>query len=329
MLDNLNVAQPVRVDWRPGAALLLRRDPAADARHLPAQPGRQVPDLRLRRARPGDVLGLRRHPQPGAGRVLRPRRLLHGDVPEARGVRAVASTKIQSTPGIPDFMDWNQLTELPLFWVPFHSLPFTICRGHRGAGALRLHHRRRDVQAPGGRRLLRHHHAGDRRDPHDPDHRPAGLHRRRQRHHRPRDAARLGHPHRPRQVHPLLRLRRLPVRPCMFVRAVRAAASSAACWWRCATRRTACASPATTSPTSRSSCSACAAVFAAIGGAMFTLQVGFMSPSFVGIVPSIEMVIFAAVGGRLSICRRGLRHAAGQLRQDLLLRSFPAALAVR
>ncbi|WP_373085627.1 urea ABC transporter permease subunit UrtC [Sneathiella sp.] len=43
------------------------------------------------------------------------------------------------------------------------------------------------------------------------------------------------------------------------------------------------------------------AAFAAIGGAMFTLQVGFMSPSFVGIVPSIEMVIFCAVGGRLSI----------------------------
>lgn len=43
------------------------------------------------------------------------------------------------------------------------------------------------------------------------------------------------------------------------------------------------------------------AMFAAIGGAMFTLQVGFMSPSFVGIVPSIEMVIFCAVGGRLSI----------------------------
>ncbi len=41
--------------------------------------------------------------------------------------------------------------------------------------------------------------------------------------------------------------------------------------------------------------------FAAIGGAMFTLQVGFMSPTFVGIVPSIEMVIYAAVGGRLSI----------------------------
>jgi len=44
-----------------------------------------------------------------------------------------------------------------------------------------------------------------------------------------------------------------------------------------------------------------AASFSAIGGAMFTLQVGFMSPSFVGIVPSIEMVIFAAVGGRMSL----------------------------
>lgn len=43
------------------------------------------------------------------------------------------------------------------------------------------------------------------------------------------------------------------------------------------------------------------AAFSAIGGAMFTLQVGFMSPSFVGIVPSIEMVIFCAVGGRLSL----------------------------
>ncbi len=44
-----------------------------------------------------------------------------------------------------------------------------------------------------------------------------------------------------------------------------------------------------------------AAVFSSIGGAMFTLQVGFMSPSFIGIVPSIEMVIFAAVGGRMSL----------------------------
>ncbi|MBU3737321.1 MAG: urea ABC transporter permease subunit UrtC, partial [Methylobacterium sp.] len=36
------------------------------------------------------------------------------------------STKIQSTPGIPDFMDWNQLTALPWFWEPFKHLPFTL-----------------------------------------------------------------------------------------------------------------------------------------------------------------------------------------------------------
>lgn len=36
------------------------------------------------------------------------------------------TTAIQSTPGIPDFMDWNQITKLPLFWEPFKSLPFTI-----------------------------------------------------------------------------------------------------------------------------------------------------------------------------------------------------------
>ena len=71
-----------------------------------------------------------------------------------------------------------------------------------------------------------------------------------------------------------------------------------------------------------------ASAMAAIGGAMFTLQVGFMSPSFVGIVPSIEMVIFCAVGGRNRSSARS-RHAAGQLGQDAVLGSVPGALAVR
>src|SRR5580698_4864445 len=39
---------------------------------------------------------------------------------------SVENTKIQSTPGIPDFMDWNQITQLPFFWQPFHSLTFTV-----------------------------------------------------------------------------------------------------------------------------------------------------------------------------------------------------------
>ncbi len=46
---------------------------------------------------------------------------------------------------------------------------------------------------------------------------------------------------------------------------------------------------------------ALAALISGVGGAFFVLQVGFMSPSLIGIVPSIEMVIFTAVGGRLSV----------------------------
>jgi len=46
---------------------------------------------------------------------------------------------------------------------------------------------------------------------------------------------------------------------------------------------------------------AVAAMFCSIGGAMFTVQVGLASPSLVGIVPSVEMVIYAAVGGRVSL----------------------------
>jgi urea transport system permease protein len=39
---------------------------------------------------------------------------------------SVENTKIQSTPGIPDFMDWNQLTHLPAMWVAFKHLPFAL-----------------------------------------------------------------------------------------------------------------------------------------------------------------------------------------------------------
>src|SRR5580698_8374545 len=36
------------------------------------------------------------------------------------------STSIQSTPGIPDFMDWNQITSLPTIWIPFKSFWIAI-----------------------------------------------------------------------------------------------------------------------------------------------------------------------------------------------------------
>ena len=36
------------------------------------------------------------------------------------------NTAIQSTPGIPDFMDWNRITELPWFWEPFNSFGLSL-----------------------------------------------------------------------------------------------------------------------------------------------------------------------------------------------------------
>lgn len=43
------------------------------------------------------------------------------------------------------------------------------------------------------------------------------------------------------------------------------------------------------------------AAFAGIAGGLFVLQVGMISPEMMGIIPSIEMVLWVAVGGRYSI----------------------------
>jgi urea transport system permease protein len=43
------------------------------------------------------------------------------------------------------------------------------------------------------------------------------------------------------------------------------------------------------------------AIFASLGGAMYSLQVGLITPTLVGAVASIEMIIYVAVGGRLSV----------------------------
>lgn len=44
-----------------------------------------------------------------------------------------------------------------------------------------------------------------------------------------------------------------------------------------------------------------AAVLSSVGGALYTLQVGLISPTLIGAVASVEMVIYAAMGGRLSV----------------------------
>ncbi len=47
----------------------------------------------------------------------------------AHNIAAEAGTdqiKALSTVGLPDFMDWNQITELPYIWYPFKSFPLTL-----------------------------------------------------------------------------------------------------------------------------------------------------------------------------------------------------------
>jgi urea transport system permease protein len=213
---------------------------------------------------------------------------------------SVENTKIQSTPGIPDFMDWNQLTELPFFWMPFKSLPFTllaiiavpallafilsaamfkrrvggvyfaiITQALAAVMTILIVGRQGYTGGINGITDLRTLLGWDIR----PDHAKyvlyfvcCGL--------------LLG----------VMLLARFVVssklgRILVAIRdkedRVRFSGydvSSFKIFVFCL-----------------------ASAIAAIGGAMFTLQVGFMSPSFVGIVPSIEMVIFAAVGGRHSI----------------------------
>jgi len=66
-----------------------------------------------------------------------------------------------------------------------------------------------------------------------------------------------------------------------------------------------------------------AATMAGIGGALFTLNVGFIHATFVGIVPSIEMVIFCAVGGRFSIFGAVYGALAVNLARTVFSEAYP------
>jgi urea transport system permease protein len=213
---------------------------------------------------------------------------------------SVENTKIQSTPGIPDFMDWNQLTELPFFWMPFKSLPFTllaiiavpallafilsaamfkrrvggvyfaiITQALAAVMTILIVGRQGYTGGINGITDLRTLLGWDIR----PDHAKyvlyfvcCGLLLGVMLLARFVISSKLG------RILVAIRDKEDRVRFSGYD------VSSFKIFVFCL-----------------------ASAIAAIGGAMFTLQVGFMSPSFVGIVPSIEMVIFAAVGGRHSI----------------------------
>ncbi len=64
---------------------------------------------------------------------------------------------------------------------------------------------------------------------------------------------------------------------------------------------------------------------AGIAGALFVPAVGIISPALVGIVPSIQFVIGAAIGGRASLAGAALGAIAVAWAQTTLSEEFPAA----
>src|ERR1700760_3884919 len=213
---------------------------------------------------------------------------------------SIENTKIQSTPGIPDFMDWNQITQLPFFWQPFHNLTITIL-------AIRI--------LPAGFAFL----IG------------AAMFKRRVGGVYfaiiPQAVAAIltiliiGQQGYTGGVNGITDLRTLPgwdirtdhakfilyfvevallfgcIVLAQFIRLTKLGRILVA--MRDQEDRVRFSGYSVANFKIFAFC--IDAIFAAIGGAMFTLEVGFMSPSFVGIVPSIEMVIYTAVGGRMSI----------------------------
>ncbi|MFG1295139.1 MULTISPECIES: urea ABC transporter permease subunit UrtC [Xanthobacter] len=210
------------------------------------------------------------------------------------------ATKIQSTPGIPDFMDWNQITELPFFWVPFKSLPLSLLAVvlvpmafafivsfpmfKRRVGGVYFAIITQALAAimtilivgqqgyTGGINGIT-----DLRT-------LAGWDIR-------TDSAKTILYF----VNVALLLGAIGL--CLLVRGSKLGRILVA--MRDKEDRVRFSGYDVASFKVFVFC--LAAALAGVGGAMFTLQVGFMSPSFVGIVPSIEMVIYTAVGGRLSL----------------------------
>lgn len=210
------------------------------------------------------------------------------------------NTAIQSTPGIPDFMDWNQITELPWFWEPFHSFTFTLlaiiavpaifafivaaAMFKRRVGGVYFAIITQAVAAiltiliigqqgyTGGVNGIT-----DLRTLHGWDIRT--------------DEAK----------YILYFVNGLLLFTCLFAARYIIKSKLGRLLVAMREREDRVRFSGYDVSSFKIFIFCVAGVFSAIGGAMFTLQVGFMSPTFVGIVPSIEMVIFCAVGGRLSI----------------------------
>jgi len=65
------------------------------------------------------------------------------------------------------------------------------------------------------------------------------------------------------------------------------------------------------------------AVLAAIAGVLYTLNISVISPAMIGVVPSIEMVIWVAVGGRESLAGAILGTLLVNFAKDKVSSAFP------
>ncbi len=65
------------------------------------------------------------------------------------------------------------------------------------------------------------------------------------------------------------------------------------------------------------------AIYAGIGGALFVLQEGLTSPSIFGVVPSIEMVIWTAAGGKTCLIGAVIGTILVNTAKSLLSENFP------
>jgi urea transport system permease protein len=68
-----------------------------------------------------------------------------------------------------------------------------------------------------------------------------------------------------------------------------------------------------------------AGAFAGIAGALHTLHMGLISPAMVGVIPSIEMVVWVAVGGRTSLYGALIGTVVVNLAKDRISSDWPAA----
>ncbi len=68
---------------------------------------------------------------------------------------------------------------------------------------------------------------------------------------------------------------------------------------------------------------AIAGLLAGVSGALVTLDLGVISPAMFGVVPSIEMVIWVAIGGRNSLFGAILGTLAVNFGKDVISSAFP------